>query len=165
MSEYPPDPSALTPRADLQPRRLSKDRRRRPTPLFGRLLHKGRRKEIRRFDDHRSHHYVDRYGLNSLLIILTALLLCIADAFFTLQLVEQGAEEVNPLMAFFLGHGPTTFLATKYLLTGASLLVLLVHKHRPLLGGRLYVSHVLGLVPVIYSLLLLWQITLNLKLG
>lgn len=53
----------------------------------------------------------------------TMLLSCI-DAFFTLQLIGRGAIEINPIMATMIGEGTLAFAATKMLLTGLGILVL-----------------------------------------
>jgi hypothetical protein len=46
------------------------------------------------------------------------------DAFMTLQLLERGMYEANPVMAAVLGQGATTFAVTKMLMTGTSILIL-----------------------------------------
>ena len=46
------------------------------------------------------------------------------DAFMTLQLLERGMYEANPVMAAILGHGTTAFAVSKMLMTGTSILVL-----------------------------------------
>ena len=53
----------------------------------------------------------------------TMLLSCM-DAFFTLQLIDRGAIELNPVMALMIGKGTLAFAATKMLLTGVGILVL-----------------------------------------
>lgn len=53
----------------------------------------------------------------------TMLLSCL-DAFFTLQLLDRGAVEVNPVMAAMIGHGTLPFAASKMLLTGLGILAL-----------------------------------------
>lgn len=140
------------------------DRRRHPTPFLSRHSLKGRRRGVRRKRDLDRHIYVDRYGLHSVLIIFTAIILCIVDAVFTLQLVDKGAREVNPVMHFLLGFGPGAFLGVKYALTASSLLFLLVHSRRRL-WGNLQVRHILAAVPFLYSLLILWEVYLNLHLS
>ena len=57
------------------------------------------------------------------LAVGTMLLSC-ADAFMTLQLLQRGMIEANPVMAVILGHGATAFLVSKMLMTGTSILVL-----------------------------------------
>lgn len=46
------------------------------------------------------------------------------DAFFTLQMIERGAIEMNPIMAMLIGKGTLAFAASKMLLTGLGILVL-----------------------------------------
>lgn len=53
----------------------------------------------------------------------TMLLSCL-DAFFTLQLIEHGMVEINPVMALMIGKGTLPFAATKMLLTGLGILAL-----------------------------------------
>ena len=52
------------------------------------------------------------------------MLLSCLDAFMTLQLIERGMVEVNPVMAAVMGHGTATFAASKMLLTGTGILAL-----------------------------------------
>lgn len=52
------------------------------------------------------------------------MLLSSMDAFFTLQLIDRGAIEINPIMAIMIGQGTLTFAASKMLLTGLGILVL-----------------------------------------
>lgn len=151
--------------AGIYKTRSRPDRRRKPTSPFSKYAFIGHRRRFRRDDDAERLQFVDRYSLNSVLVIFTGLLLCIADAFFTLQLVNKGAREINPLMEFCLSYGAGPFLAIKYILTGGSLILLLVNGHRSILGGRLKASHILTAVPLFYSLLILWEITLNLQLS
>lgn len=147
-------------------KRHSKDRRRRPTPFLSTysLTRKGRRLGPRRMNDRVTYGYADRYDPASVLTLITALLLSIADAFFTLQLVSRGAREVNPVMDFFLQLGPMPFLLAKYLITGSSLVFFLAHKHRPFFGG-LTGRHLLMAVPFIYTLVILWELALNWRLS
>ncbi len=53
----------------------------------------------------------------------TMLLSCL-DAFFTLQLIDRGMVEINPVMEIMIGKGTLPFAATKMLLTGFGILVL-----------------------------------------
>jgi len=57
------------------------------------------------------------------LAVGTMIMSCI-DAFMTLQLLERGMYEANPMMAAVLGQGATTFAVTKILMTGTSILIL-----------------------------------------
>jgi uncharacterized protein DUF5658 len=46
------------------------------------------------------------------------------DAFMTLQLLERGMVEANPVMAAVMGLGTTAFAVSKMFLTGTSILIL-----------------------------------------
>jgi len=46
------------------------------------------------------------------------------DAFFTLQLLELGATEINPVMASVIGDSTLVFAASKMILTGFGILSL-----------------------------------------
>ena len=52
------------------------------------------------------------------------MLLSSLDAFMTLQLLQRGAVEINPVMAAVIGHSAFMFAATKVTLTGFGILVL-----------------------------------------
>lgn len=52
------------------------------------------------------------------------MILSSVDAFFTLQLIDRGAIELNPIMAILIGKGTLAFAASKMLLTGLGILVL-----------------------------------------
>jgi len=57
------------------------------------------------------------------LAVGTMLMSCM-DAFMTLQLLNRGMVEANPVMAALLGQGTTTFAVSKMLMTGTSILIL-----------------------------------------
>ena len=130
---------------DLKRRRMP-DRRTRPTPILSRHTVTGRRARVRREEDRKRHIYVDQYSLRFFILLLAILLLGVADAFLTLYHVhENNAEELNPIMNFFLGVGPKVFFNVKYVLTALSLTVLCLHKNLPI------VKYLLGAVLLIYS--------------
>lgn len=52
------------------------------------------------------------------------MLLSCFDAFFTLQLLDRGAVEINPVMAAVIGKSTLTFAVTKMLLTSFGILAL-----------------------------------------
>ncbi len=115
----------------------------------------GRRAEIRRREDRNRHVYVDRYSPRFFLFLMAILLLGIADAYFTLYHVNVNrAEELNPIMNFFLGMSPKIFFYVKYGLTGLCLLILCLHKNLPL------VKYLLAVVFLIYLAIFLNHIYL-----
>lgn len=68
------------------------------------------------------------YGSKTFATILLIISLSILDAFFTLELISLGGRETNPIMCYYLKHGPLVFFAVKYLLTCASILLVLALK-------------------------------------
>jgi len=52
------------------------------------------------------------------------MLLSFFDAVLTLQLLDRGAIEINPVMAAVIGHGTATFAVSKMLLTSIGILAL-----------------------------------------
>ena len=87
----------------------------------------GQRKTIRRQDDRYKIYYLDRYSSTLFACIVSILLLSVIDALLTLYLIDHGAVELNPLMAYYLNSDPLVFMSIKYLLT--SFLLLLSHSH------------------------------------
>jgi hypothetical protein len=87
-------------------------------------------------------------------LILLILLLSITDAYLTLDLINQGAVELNPIMAYYLNHSELAFFGMKYLLTCASVIVILIIKDAYLFrtkvqGKILFVFHVIALTTVV----------------
>lgn len=59
------------------------------------------------------------------------MLLSSVDAFLTLQLLDRGFYEANPVMAGMMGHGTLVFAAAKMMLTGFGILTLVfLARHR-----------------------------------
>lgn len=52
------------------------------------------------------------------------MMLSVADAFFTLLLLENGMYEANPIMASVMEHGTATFVSAKLALTACGILTL-----------------------------------------
>ena len=135
---------------ESQKRRTVPDRRTKPTPILSRYTMRGRRRDVRRDEDRRRHIYVDQYSLGFFLLLMAILLLGTADAFLTLHHVYvNNAEELNPIMNFFLGIGPRIFFNVKYVLTALCLTVLCLHKNLPI------VKYLLGVVFLIYFVIVL----------
>ena len=63
--------------------------------------------------------------------------LSIVDACLTLELVDRGAEELNPIMAYYLEQSPFVFFVVKYLLTSAAIIMILNIKEISLFGSKL----------------------------
>ena len=141
-------------------RRVDKDRRLKPTNPLSKSSLFGSRRAYRRQADETVQLYVDRYGPSSVLVLLSALLLSVADGFLTLKILDLGGSELNPIMALLLERGPLTFILGKYTLTAVCLLSLLVHENYRLFGERIVVRQLFCAVPLIYATLLCYEIWL-----
>jgi hypothetical protein len=100
-------------------------RRRRIWSVWYGSFNPRRRARPRRADD--AHfHAIDWYSPHLLAVAIGIALLCAADAFLTLQLLANGADEINPIMAALLRRGVAAFVGAKVTLTGACVLALVV---------------------------------------
>ena len=96
----------------------------------------------------------DAHSPKILIVILLIILLSITDAYLTLHLTSRGAVELNPIMAYYLDHSPLAFFGMKYLLTCASIIVILMIKDFYLFKSRfqgkvIFVFHLIVLTSVV----------------
>lgn len=112
--------------AGLDERRQRPDRRRRVvwSILYG-SFNPRRRRPPRRLDDSRFH-VLDWHGAHLLAVSIGILILNVADAFFTVELLSRGAIEANPIMAALIQGNPVVFASLKMAMTGLSVLLLVV---------------------------------------
>jgi len=141
-------------------RRKSGDRRKRTPVLFNKYLISGRRTLPRRQEDRLVVQYVDRYNSKILGMILVTLGLSLLDAIFTLLLVDSGAREVNPLMAYYLDLSPSLFLLIKYLLTCSAVILILFCKDRYIFNTKIKARVIFFLLPIPFFLVIPWQLIL-----
>ena len=102
-----------------------------------------------------------RYGLKTLAAVLLIVILTIVDTYLTLDLVSRGAEELNPIMAYYLNRSPHLFFAVKYSLTCMSIAMILSINDSFSLGTRKIRSESL-LVPfiIVLAAVVQWQLYL-----
>jgi hypothetical protein len=136
------------------------DRRRRPTRPWDVFLGRRRRQGSRRADEEGKSHFTDRFPRSSFWFAVLLLVLTIADGVITLVLLEAGCEEVNPLMRYFLNHGPMAFLLGKYLITAAFIPVTLSLNRSFVFGKRFRVGYLLPVFVLLYLGLILYQVAL-----
>ncbi len=148
--------TALKYTADLDEqheRRAGEDRRQKPTNPFSLMAHRGRRKTIRRDSDRKRNPYTDQYSRRLLLTALLLILLCVADALFTIFYVSGGkAVEINYLMNVLLENGPFLFFGVKFFLSASCIIILVLYRHHPM--ARRLMSFAL----IIYSALFFYHI-------
>ncbi len=78
----------------------------------------------------------------------------------TLYLIRNGATEVNPIMEYYLKYGPLPFLAAKYLLTTASVILLLIHKNVYLFGTKIRAKFLFIIFFTVFASVVLWELYL-----
>lgn len=95
-----------------------------------------------------------------LVLALVTLLASLFDGFLSLQLVELGAREANPLLSRFLAESPLHFILGKHLLTALGVLFLVLYSERRLFGGRLQVRHLLLAAQVLFAGVIVYEAAL-----
>ncbi len=144
-------------------RRSGKDRRARHTSPFTIQSLRGSRQHYRRKEDTRKLFFVDLYSPLSVAVLVFTLCLSIVDAVLTLVLVGHNAEELNPVMDFFLKLGPVQFIMVKFFLTAFGLTTLLILKNYYLWHGRVKAAVLLFIFPFLYLVLVGYEILIAMK--
>lgn len=126
-----------------------------------RYVFSGQLKKIRRLSDHyQKSYFLDHYSLRVFSIIIGIILLSVIDAILTLYLIRHGAAEINPIMEHFLKYGPLPFLAAKYLLTTASVVLLLIYKNVHIFGTKIRAKYLFIIIFLVFVSVVLWEIFL-----
>jgi hypothetical protein len=118
---------------------------------------------LRRGEGRQRPHKIDRHGSKTLAVILLIVSLSILDAIFTLDLVSHGAVELNPVMAYYLNHGPLVFFGVKYFLTCASIVLILLIRDITKAKLKAKILFVLFMIP--FALVVLWELYLVFSLN
>ncbi len=140
-------------------RRSGQDRRRYTIDTVKRLFSKGTRQSVRRAEDRRRVVAVDRYDSSLFISTMLLLGLSLLDAFLTLLLISRGAVELNPIMEYYLSHGPQTFLLVKYGLTALSVLILVAAKD--LIQARCRMCmHIIPIFSLVFGAVVCWELYL-----
>jgi|GEM_PF-2221563 len=120
----------------------------------------GRRQQVRRRIDRDRVLYLDRYSKTIFRLIVLILIFSVLDAFLTLLLIDHGAVELNPLMAFYLDIGPAPFVAVKYTLTSLSIFVLLVYSNNSIKSLKIYTRSMFSIISLTFAGVIAWQLFL-----
>ena len=138
-------------------RRSGVDRRKTNRQIFSKHTLAGNREAIRRGEDREKAYSIDRHSYKLLTLIILIIFLSICDAVLTLFLLDRGAVEINPVMAYSLNHGPMVFFWVKYLLTTFSLIIILVHSNTYLFKTRLRTKALFGMIIIPFFLVICWE--------
>lgn len=103
--------------------------------------------------------YVDSYPNHLLFCAIAILMLSVLDAYFTLNILERGGEELNWFMLIAIEESIERFVSIKLALTGLALIFLTIHYNAQYLL-RLRVWHILYIVLVSYMVLIGYEILL-----
>ena len=90
---------------------------------------KRRRTDTRRDIDEAINSYVDVHEPFVFILFSITVLLSATDAMFTLFIINNGGEEINPFMRYLLEMDITAFFWVKFFLTSFGMLFLVTHKH------------------------------------
>ncbi len=150
--QYP----SLTP---IQTPRLGGDRR---SSYFRSLWYscfKRRRKGSRRNNDTVENTFVDVHEPKLAFVFFSTLFLCITDALLTLNIIDNGGEEINPFMDYLIKKDIALFFWVKLAMTMFGMLFLILHKrfmfYRVVSG-----YHVLYMIAAMYVVLVSYEVLL-----
>ena len=115
---------------------------------------------MRRAEDQHRFIILDRYSPHLLTAIVGILCLSLLDTLLTLSLIEHGAAEVNPVMAFFLKQGSLIFTIVKYLLTSLAVVIFLLVNHNVLFRTRFRMSNLFTFAIAAFAIVVVWEIVL-----
>ena len=141
-------------------RRSGYDRRHRKLGILSKYWLTGRRAGGRREEDKQNAYRIDRHSSRTLAVILLIVILSVTDAILTLHLIDRGATELNPIMDYYLGHGPLAFFWAKYMLTSAALIIILTNKTAYLFNTRFQVKILFVVFLVPFVLVIQWELYL-----
>ena len=135
--------------------------RRKQTGINVRLLvGNGNRMIIRRQGDRGRIFLVDQYSPILFMGIITILFLCAIDALLTLFLLNHGAYETNPIMAYLLNIGPYAFFIPKYAITIVATICLFMFRGVVVRKLNISTQTLLYLLAWIYVAIVAWELYL-----
>jgi hypothetical protein len=140
-------------------RRSGHDRRH-GVPSLKNIWTRRRRRQLRRTDDRKKIVLFDHYSRSIVIIVVAILLLSVLDAFLTLYLIDHGAIELNPVMAYFLDINTSIFLIVKYTLTAMSVVIILLLNYAFVKYLNLRARSLLNYFAGIFILVVTWEIFL-----
>jgi len=146
--------------SDFDERRSGSDRRTHQFPKLKYLLFAGKRSHVRRQDDWHRTFYFDRYSSNIFAAIVAILLLSILDALLTLYLIDHGSKELNPIMSYFLEHGPFVFMGAKYFLTCLGVVILLLFRNALRKRSITHSQHLFSYIIGAFTTIIAWELYL-----
>jgi len=124
------------------------------------LIGNGKRMAIRRREDRDRIFWVDQYSPVLFATIVAILFLCVIDALLTLYLLNHGAYEINPIMAFLLKISPFYFFIFKYVLTCVVTFSLFLFRAVVVHRFNISTHSLLHVIAWIYVSIVAWELNL-----
>jgi hypothetical protein len=144
-------------------RRSGRDRRVRRISNVIWLFRRGRRRNLRRDADRHSLHLMDYYSPDIFYVLVLVLLLSVADALLTLWLLDSGAVELNPVMAYFIDMGENAFMSAKYFLTAFAVVIVVILHYAFVRYSRLRLAALLHLFACCFGAVVAWELVLMVR--
>ena len=124
------------------------------------LIYNRRQTPRREIDASNGCYYVDVHETKLFIMAIAAILLCVADAFFTLTLLNyHGSEELNPVMDYLIKEDTRQFFIVKFSLTAAGVIFLVAHKNFKLFN-RISGYQILTASLVLYAMLVCYELAM-----
>jgi hypothetical protein len=117
-----------------------------------------RRRDNRRTEDDQVY-IVDLHDKRLVFLGLTIVLMSVMDAFFTLNILALGGEELNLLMKALLDTDTYSFLLVKYWMTAIGV-VILIAMARMRFAGLVSVRRILQSICAMYACLMIYEVYL-----
>jgi len=141
--------------------RQGMDRRSHGLRTFLYSFSKSRRHQARREICLNTSHYADNNHAPVLFALTIAIMgLSCTDAFFTLMLIQQGAQEINPVMNRLLEIDVQLFVSVKLAITAACLIFILAHRNFWLFKRIIRTHHILPALFLGYGALITHQLNM-----
>ena len=141
-------------------RRSGYDRRKIDDFSLRLLIGNGQRITIRRKEDRDRIFWVDQYSPVLFATIVAILFLCVIDTLLTLHLLNSGAYEINPIMAYLLKIGPFQLFIFKYVLTCVVTFSLFLFRAVVVRRFNISTHTILHFIAWIYVSIVAWELYL-----
>ena len=133
-------------------KRISEDRRKKPTPALSWYTFFGRRRGFRRKLDRENGGYVDSYSSKLFFFLILIISLNILDVLFTMMILDNRGWEFNPIVRSVMDTHGDRFWIWKFGIVSVSLTLLCLHsKFR-------HVKQIIVGLSLIYILTILYQL-------
>jgi hypothetical protein len=101
------------------------------------------------------------HGPRTFAAVLLIIVLCVTDSYLTIDLVSRGAEELNPIMAYYLNQSPLLFFIVKYSITCTVIMMVLIIRNNYIWRIRINAGFFLVAFFIVLALVVQWQLFLN----